>query len=46
VKVQSQSSKKRTGGIVHLFIGMGHNPSKNTFMTLTYTHNPNTNMRD
>jgi hypothetical protein len=27
---------------VHLFIGTGHNPSKNTFMTLTSAHNPNT----
>jgi hypothetical protein len=33
-------------GTVHLFINMGHNPDKNTFMTLTYAHNPNTNIRD
>jgi hypothetical protein len=29
-------------GIVHLFICMGRSPGKNTCMTLTYTHNPNT----
>jgi uncharacterized protein YcgI (DUF1989 family) len=34
------------GGTIHLFIGMGCNPSKNTFMTLTYTHNPYRNIRD
>jgi hypothetical protein len=27
------------GGTVHLFIGMGRSPSKNTFMTLTYSCN-------
>jgi hypothetical protein len=26
-------------GIIHLFIGTGRRPSKNTFMTLTYSHN-------
>jgi hypothetical protein len=26
-------------GIVYLFIDTGRNPSKNTFMTLTYSHN-------
>jgi hypothetical protein len=30
------------GGTVHLFIGTGHSPSKNTFMTLTCTHDLNT----
>jgi hypothetical protein len=30
------------GGTVHLFIGTGHSPSKNTFMTLTCAHNHNT----
>jgi hypothetical protein len=30
------------GGIIHLFIGKRRSPSKSTFMTLTYTHNPNT----
>jgi hypothetical protein len=29
-------------GTVHLFIGTGHFPSKNTFMTSTCTYNPNT----
>jgi hypothetical protein len=27
---------------VHLFIGTGHRPDKNTFVTLTYIHNPDT----
>jgi hypothetical protein len=30
-------------GTVHLFIGTGRSLSKNTFMTLTYTHNRNIN---
>jgi hypothetical protein len=38
--------REQYGGTIHLFIGMGHNPSKSTFMTLIYTHNPNTNIRD
>jgi hypothetical protein len=33
---------ERYRGTVHLFIGTGRSPDKNTFMTLTYTHNPNT----
>jgi hypothetical protein len=28
---------------IHLFIGMGHSPDKNTFMTLTFVHNYNIN---
>jgi hypothetical protein len=28
-------------GTVHLFISIGHSPSKNTFMTSAYTYNPN-----
>jgi hypothetical protein len=28
---------------VHLFIGMGHSPGKNTFMALTFTYDQNTN---
>jgi hypothetical protein len=35
--------REQYGGTVHLFIGMGHNPNKNTFMTLTCTHNRNIN---
>jgi hypothetical protein len=31
------------GGTVHLFIGMGRNPGKSTFMTLTLIHNCNIN---
>jgi hypothetical protein len=38
---QLQFNVKSTGVIVHLFIGTGRSPSKNTFMTLTCTHNPN-----
>jgi hypothetical protein len=34
--------REQYGGIVHLFIGTGRSPSKNTFMTSTYTYNPNT----
>jgi hypothetical protein len=30
-------------GTVHLFIGMGRSPGKNTFMTLTCVHNYNIN---
>ena len=35
--------REQYGGIVYLFIGTGRSPSKNTFMTLTYTHNRNMN---
>jgi hypothetical protein len=31
--------REQYGGSVHLFIGMRHSLSKNTFMTLTYSHN-------
>jgi hypothetical protein len=31
---------------VHRFIGKRRSPSKITFMTLTYTHNFNTNIRN
>jgi hypothetical protein len=31
------------GSTVHLFIGTGHSPSKNTIMTLTFVHNCNMN---
>jgi hypothetical protein len=34
------------GGTVHLFIGMGHSPSKSTFMTVIHTHYPNTSIKD
>jgi hypothetical protein len=34
--------REQYGGTVDLFIGTGRRPSKNTFMTLTCTHNPNT----
>jgi hypothetical protein len=34
--------REQYGGTVHLFTGKGRNPSKNTFMTSTYIHNPNT----
>jgi hypothetical protein len=45
-KVRVQFNINSTGGTVHLFIGMGRSPDKNTFMTLTYAHNPNTNIKD
>jgi hypothetical protein len=35
--------REQYGGTVHLFIGTGHSPSKNTFMTLTCAHNRNIN---
>jgi hypothetical protein len=31
--------REQYGDSIHLFIGMGRSPSKNTFMTLTYSHN-------
>jgi hypothetical protein len=34
--------REQYGNTVHLFIGTGHNPDKNTFVTLTYIHNPDT----
>jgi hypothetical protein len=39
---QLQSSLNSTRGTVHLFVGTGRSPSKNTFMTSAYTYNPNT----
>jgi hypothetical protein len=35
--------REQYGGTVHLFIGTGCSPSKNTFMTLTCTQNSNIN---
>jgi hypothetical protein len=35
--------REQYGGTVHLFIGMGRSPGKNTFMTLACTHNRNIN---
>jgi hypothetical protein len=34
--------REQYGGTVHLFISTGRSLSKNTFMTSTYTYNPNT----
>jgi hypothetical protein len=31
--------REQYGGTVHLFIGTGCSPGKNTFMTLTFVHN-------
>jgi hypothetical protein len=31
--------REQYGGTVHLFIGTGRRPSKNTFMTLTCSYN-------
>jgi hypothetical protein len=42
MRVQSQFCMNSTEGTVHLFIGTGRSSDKNTFVTLTYTHNPNT----
>jgi hypothetical protein len=39
---QLQSSVNSTEGTVHLFIVTGRNRSKNTFMALTCTYDPNT----
>ena len=39
---QMPNQREQYGGTVHLFIGTGHSPSKNTFMTLTCTHDLNT----
>jgi hypothetical protein len=35
--------REQYGGTVHLFIGTGRTPGKNTFMTLTFVHNCNIN---
>jgi hypothetical protein len=43
MRMQSEFWHEQCMCIVHLFIGTGHNPDKNTFMTLTYIHNSNTN---
>jgi hypothetical protein len=37
------SKREQYGAIVYLFIGTGHNPSKITFMSLTFIYNYNTN---
>jgi hypothetical protein len=36
------NQREQYKGIVHLFIGMSHSPSKNIFMTSTCTCNPDT----
>jgi hypothetical protein len=36
------SQREQYGGTVHLFIVTGRSPSKNTFMALTCTYDPNT----
>ena len=33
------SQREQYGGTIHLFIGTGRSLGKNTFMTLTYSHN-------
>jgi hypothetical protein len=38
--------REQYGGIVHLFIGTRRSPSKNTFMTSSYTYNSNKNIKD
>jgi hypothetical protein len=42
MRVQSLFYINSTEGTVHLFISMERSPDKNAFVTLTYTHNPNT----
>jgi hypothetical protein len=37
------SQREQYGGTVHLFIGMGHNPDKITFMPLITNHDYDTN---
>ena len=39
----STSQREQYGGIVHLFIGMGHSPVKITFMSFTTSYNHDTN---
>jgi molybdopterin synthase catalytic subunit len=40
------TQREQYGGTVHLFIGFVRNPIKSIVMTLTYTHHPNTNIRN
>jgi hypothetical protein len=35
--------REQYGATVHLLIGTGHNPSKSTFVSSTFTHNYNIN---
>jgi hypothetical protein len=35
--------REQYGATVHLFIGMGRNPSKSTFVSSTFIHNYNIN---
>jgi hypothetical protein len=35
--------REQYGATVHLFIGTGHNPSKSTFASLTFTYDHNIN---
>jgi hypothetical protein len=37
------NQREQYDATVHLFIGTGHNPSKSTFMPLTFIYNHNTN---
>jgi hypothetical protein len=37
------SQREQYGGIVHLFIGTGHNPVRITFMSLVTSYNQDTN---
>jgi hypothetical protein len=37
------SQREQYGGIVHLLIGMGHNPTRITFMSLMTSYNHDTN---
>jgi hypothetical protein len=41
-KERLQYNVNSNGDTVHLFVGTERSPSKNTFMTLTCTHDPNT----
>jgi hypothetical protein len=42
----SPIKREQYGGAVHLFIGKGSSPSKNTIMTLISSHYSNTNIKD
>jgi hypothetical protein len=42
MRMQSQFYREHYEGTVDLFIGTRRSLDKNTFMTPTYTHNPNT----
>jgi hypothetical protein len=43
--VDARAITIQRGGTVHLFIGTGRSPNKDTFMTLTCTHNRNINLQ-